>query len=58
MRTNREDCVFAVEENYSAVWRCLVNGRVFGDWRSRGEALAGLEVERRRAAARSEQAEG
>lgn len=32
---------------------CVVNGREFGAWRSRAEALAGYEVERRRAADRA-----
>lgn len=31
---------------------CIVQGKRFGTWRSRGEARAGMETEQRRAAAR------
>lgn len=31
-------------------WYATVNGNVYGYWRSRAEAIAGMEVEQRRAA--------
>lgn len=34
---------------------CVVDGREFGAWRSRAEALAGYEVERQRAERRKSQ---
>lgn len=33
-------------------WYAAVNGNVYGTWRSRAEALGGMEVEQRRAATR------
>lgn len=33
-------------------WYAVVNGNVYGCWRSKGEATAGMEVEQRRVATR------
>lgn len=47
-----QDQVFSVREGGQVVYRVMVDGRVFGDWCSKGAAQAGLAVEQRRAAAR------
>lgn len=43
------DRVFQVTIDGAIYWRCEVAGRVFGDWVTRGAALAGFETEKRRA---------
>ncbi len=45
------DQVFAMRDG----WRCFVNGNEFGPWRSKAEAILGMEVEQRRAATRTQE---
>jgi hypothetical protein len=44
------DRVFRDKE--SGMWRCIVNGKVYGDWSDRAIAKAGMRVEQQRATAR------
>ncbi len=39
------DRIIETAEGYN----CIVNGRIFGTWRSRAEAVAGMATEQRRA---------
>ena len=42
------DQVFCVRDSGVEVWRCMVGGKVFGDWSQRGPAEAGMAVEQSR----------
>jgi len=49
-----DDQVFCLRgPGQTEVWRAVVNGRIVGaEWTNRGAALAGMQVEQRRDAAR------
>lgn len=53
-----KDQVFCVRENGVEVWKCVVAGEVYGDWTSKGPALAGLATEQARAAKRAAKSGG
>lgn len=49
---------FVVREDGEPVWRCMVGGRVFGDWSQKGPAMAGYKTEKLRRDARAARTAG
>jgi len=46
---DEKTCVFALSDSGQEVWRAMLDGVIIpATWNSKGAALAGLEVERRR----------
>lgn len=45
-----QDTVFVTRDG----WFCFVDGKEYGAWRSRNEAIMGMETEQRRLKARAE----
>ena len=56
IETECSDQVFCVRDKDREVWRCIVGGKVYGDWTQKGPAVAGMQVEQRRLERRTGQA--
>ena len=54
--TECSDQAFCVRDGDREMWRCIVGGKVYGDWTQKGPAVAGMQVEQRRLERRTGQA--